>query len=427
MLHVDITGTLARILTPTYGIADQDLMSLRTTIKRFIGDWQDEIKVGQHAWTQDVYNEVIIRNVQEIAKRVKKDRIQTVVWIGIGGSALGPKVIQETFESPETVEFILIDTVDPATLQLCLSSVDWKQTLVVVASKSGETLETMSAFFLFWEELRRARGSKAAGRVIALTDPQQGFLRDFSLEHGIEILPIPAGVGGRYSVFTPVGLLPLALLDADVEQFAQGAIDMDELCRNEVLEENPPALLAAAQFLLDTKKGYPIRVIMPYAHRLQSIARWDQQLVAESLGKTETYNPIPLAALGSQDQHSLLQQWMAGPRKSWHVFIREVEKPRVFVPSPLKEGWNYIAGKGFGELQDALYEGTSQGLTAVKRPHATISLTRLDEYHLGALFYFFLMETVLLGKLYRIDPYGQPGVELSKQIAKGILGQQAVE
>ncbi len=427
MLHVDITGTLARILTPTYGIADQDLMSLRTNIKRFIGDWMDEIKVGQHAWTQDLYNEVIIRNVQEIAKRVKKERIQTVVWIGIGGSGLGPKVMQETFESPQTVEFILVDTVDPATLALCMESVDWKQTLVVVVSKSGETLETMSAFFLFWEALKRARGSKAANRVIALTDPQQGFLRNFSLEQGIEILPIPAGVGGRYSIFTPVGLLALALLDADVEQFVQGAIDMDELCRNETLEDNPPALLAAAQFLLDTKKGYMIRVVMPYSHRLQSMARWNQQLIAESLGKSEVNNPIPLAALGSQDQHSLLQQWMAGPRKSWHLFIREIEKPRVFVPGALKEEWGFIAGKSFGELQDALFEGTSQGLTSVKRPFASISLTRLDEYHLGQLFYFFLVETVLLGKLYRIDPYGQPGVELSKRIARGILGDRTME
>lgn len=427
MLHVDITQTLARILTPTYGIADQDLMSLRTPLKRFIGDWIDEIKVGQHAWTQDIHNEVIVQNVQEIAKRVKKERIQTVVWVGIGGSGLGPKVIQEAFESPQTIEFIIVDTVDPATLALCLESVDWKQTLLVVASKSGETLETMSAFFLFWETLKRARGSKAANRVIALTDPQQGFLRNFSLEHGIEILPIPVGVGGRYSVFSPVGLLALALLDANVEQFVQGAMDMDELCRNETLEDNPPALLAAAQFLLDTKKGYLIRVIMPYSHRLQSIARWNQQLIAESLGKSEVNGPFPLAAIGSQDQHSLLQQWMAGPRRCWHVFIREIEKPRVFVPVALKEEWEYIAGKSFGELQDALYEGTSQGLTSVKRPFASLSLTRLDEYHLGQLFYFFMMETVLLGKLYRIDPYGQPGVEMSKRIAKGILGERLPE
>lgn len=427
MLHVDVTATLAKVLTPSLGIPDQDLMGLRTTMKRFIGDWMDEIKIGQHAWTQDLYNEVVIKNVQEIAKRVKKERIQTVVWIGIGGSGLGPKVIQEAFETTQTVEFILVDTIDPATLQLYLEVVDWKQALVVVASKSGGTLETMSAFFLFWDALKRARGSKAASRVIAITDPQSGFLHDLALEHAMEILPIPAGVGGRFSIFTPIGLLPLALFDGNVEQFVQGAMDMDELCRNETLEDNPAALLACVQFLLDTKKNYPIRVIMPYSNRLQSIARWNQQLIAESLGKTEIHNPIPLSAVGSQDQHSLLQQWMAGPRRSWHVFIREIEKPRVFVPTDLKPEWGFIAGKSFGQLLDALYEGTSQGLHAVRRPFVSISLTRLDEYHLGQLFYLFLVEVILLGKLYRIDPYGQPGVEVSKKIAKDILGHGRME
>jgi glucose-6-phosphate isomerase len=292
---------------------------------------------------------------------------------------------------------------------------------VVVASKSGETLETMSAFFLYWDALKKARGSKAGSHVIAITDPQSGFLRDFSLEHGIEILPIPKDTGGRYSIFTPIGLLPLALLDGDVDDFIKGASEMQELCTKEIMEENPAALLAGAQFLLDTKKSYPVRVIMPYSHRLHSLGRWNQQLIAESLGKNEVFNPIPLAAQGTQDQHSLLQQWMQGPRKFWHLFIREVEKPRVFVPNDLDEEWGHIAGKSFGQLLDAANDGTMQGLTAAKRPHATISITQLDAYHLGQLFSCLLTEVILLGKLYRIDPYGQPGVELSKKIAKDIL------
>ena len=421
MLHIDITGALAKVLTPSLGIPEQEITGLRTTMKRFVNDWQDECKAGLHAWTQDPYNEVVIRNVQEIAKRVKKEKVQTVVWIGIGGSGLGPKVMQDVFETPNTVELIVIDTIDPAALHTYLSMIDWKQTLIIVASKSGATLETMSAFFLFWEALQGARGGKAANRVIAITDPQEGFLRDFSMKHGIAILPIPPGVGGRFSIFTPVGLLPLALLDGNVAQFVQGAIDMDELCRNELLEDNPAALLAGMQFLLEMKKGYLIRVVMPYSERLRSIARWDQQLIAESLGKTEVHSPFPLAASGTQDQHSLLQQWMAGPRKCWHLFLYEVEKPRVFVPTELPEEWAFIEGKSFGQLLDALLEGTSQGLTAAKRPFVGLSLTRLDEYHLGQLFYLFLVEVIFLGKLYRIDPYGQPGVEMSKRIARDIL------
>ena len=162
---------------------------------------------------------------------------------------------------------------------------------------------------------------------------------------------------------------------------------------------------------------------MPYGDRLLSMARWEQQLLAESLGKTEGNNPIPVAAIGTQDQHSLLQQWMAGPRKSWHLFLREVEKPRLEVPKSVSDQFAYISGKSFGQLLDACYEGTSQALTSAKRPIVTLSLQRLDEYHLGQLFFLFMAEVVYLGKLYRIDIYGQPAVEIGKQITKGILSK----
>ncbi len=125
--------------------------------------------------------------------------------------------------------------------------------------------------------------------------------------------------------------------------------------------------------------------------------------------------------MGTQDQHSLLQQWMAGPRKAWHLFIRELEKPRLHMPEHVPSPFGYLGGKTFSQLLDACYDGTSGALTSVKRPHVMLSITRLDEYHLGQLFYCLLAEVVLLGKLYRIDPYGQPGVELSKNIAKDIL------
>ncbi|UPA22311.1 hypothetical protein K8942_04645 [Candidatus Peribacteria bacterium] len=422
MLHLDITSVLAKVLTPSLGLPEHELTAMKTSMKRMIADVQLERQKGQHAWMEDPFNEAMVKRCREIAERAQSEKIQTVLWIGIGGSGLGPKVLQEMFEGPETMEFILVDTIDPSFIELYLQIVDWKHTLVVVVSKSGETLESMSAFFLFYEELKKAMGKKAASRVIAITDPESGSLHALSTREGIEMLPIPKNVGGRYCIFSPVGLLPLALLDADIGKFVQGAIDMDSACQNDLMEENPAALLAAVQYLLDTKKGYLIRVIMPYAQRLQSIARWNQQLVAESLGKNEVHNPFPVAAIGTQDQHSLLQQWIQGPHKCWHLFITETEKPRVTVPTDVPEEWRYIAGKSFGQLVDACLAGTSQGLTAARRAHVTVSLTRLDEYHLGQLFYFFLMEVVLLGKLYRIDPYGQPGVELSKRIAKDLLG-----
>ncbi len=423
MLHLDTSLAMAKAITPNMGIPDQELTSLHTPMRRYVTEWLNERQRGEHAWSMDPYDRATIDKVKEIATSVKNDGIQTIVWIGIGGSGLGPRVIQEVFEEPESVDFIVLDTIDPSTLLRLTKMINWRNALVIVASKSGETLEPMSLFFLCYDELKKVRKSSAHERVIAITDPEKGFLHDFCRDERIRMLPLPPAVGGRYSIFTPIGLLPLALLDADIDGFIRGAKEMDTLCQETSLDDNPAGTLAAVQYLLDTKRDYPIRVIMPYAQRLQQIARWDQQLVAESLGKNQTWNPIPLAAIGTQDQHSMLQQWMQGPRKMWHLFITEIEKPRLEVPADIDEQYKYIAGKTFGQLLDACYEGTSQALANMKRPSVTISLPRLDAYHLGQLFFLLLAEVVFLGKLYRIDPYGQPGVEMGKQITKGILSR----
>lgn len=421
MLHLDVTAALAKTITPSMGIPDQELGALRTSMRRYVSDWLIERQRGEHSWTMGPYDKLMVERVKEAAIRIKGEGVTTVVWIGIGGSGLGPRVIQEAFEGPDTLEFIVLDTLDPAVLSSYMSIINWKSTFVVVASKSGDTLEPMSLFFLCWEQLKKARKERACERVIALTDPEQGFLHSFSLENGIQMLPIPSGVGGRYSIFTPIGLLPLAILNGNVDAFVRGAKEMDTLCQQPMLEDNPAALLGSVQYVLDTKRGYNVRVIMPYSQRLASVARWNQQLIAESLGKKETSNPIPLSAIGTQDQHSLLQQWMAGPRKTWHVFIRDVEKPRLFLPEDLPAPYHTLGGKTMGQLLDACYEGTSQALTNAKRPHVTITMQLLDAYNLGQLFFLFMAEVVLLGKLYRIDPYGQPGVEMGKSITKEIL------
>ena len=283
MLHLDIAGALAATITPTHGIKNEDLTQLRTAMKRYTEDWLKERKNGLHPWSMDPYKKDVIKDVKTVAKRAASDGITTIVWVGIGGSGLGPKVIQEVLEGPETREFILLDTIDPSILEMTMDIIDWRSTLLVVASKSGGTLEPMSTFLLCYEKLREAMKGKAPERVVAITDPAQGHLRRFSTEHGFRMLPIPPDVGGRYSVFTPIGLLAIALLDGDIDAFVRGAKEVDTACQQSSLDDNPAALLASVQYLIDTKRGCPIRVIMPYSQRLESVARWNQQLIAESL------------------------------------------------------------------------------------------------------------------------------------------------
>ncbi|MEK7136711.1 MAG: hypothetical protein AAB853_00330 [Patescibacteria group bacterium] len=423
MLQLDITGTLAKTITPSLGIPEQEFPSMRNTLKYHMEDFLRERAQGMHAWAQAPYDREVPRLTDELKERLRRERFETILWIGIGGSSLGPRVIKEVFERVETPELVVLDTIDPAILIEELKMVDFERTLLVIASKSGGTLEPMSLFFLLLDHLKSVLQEKASSHVVVITDPASGLLHEIAEREGYATLPIHPAIGGRYSIFTPVGLLPLALLHGDVASFLRGAREMDTLCQNLTLEENPAAQLAAVQFILDARRNYPIRVIMPYSTRLQSLGRWEQQLLAESLGKTEAYGPTPLASIGPQDQHSMLQQWMQGRRLHWHLFIREDEKPRLLLPEVKEEGLTYLSGKSLGQVLDALAEGTAQSLTAAKRPHATITLPRLDEYHLGQLFTLFMTEVVLLGKLYRVDPYGQPGVELGKQIAKDMLSK----
>lgn len=421
MLHLDISAATAKLLTPTYGITNQECTALRTTVRRYIEEWLQERKNGEHAWSMDPYNRPLRERVQDCEKHIRSARRQSILWVGIGGSALGPRVIVDAFRSSKTPRIHILDTVDPSHIQHIVSTLDWAETFVVIASKSGDTLESMSLFFYLWDELRKKCKGKAKEHVLALTDPAEGSLRRFCMSQGIPMLPIPPRVGGRFSVFTPIGLLPMSLCGGSIDAFLQGAKEMDTLCQQTSLEENPAALLAVVQFLLDTQKKNHLRIVMPYSERIRHIAEWDQQLIAESLGKRAGALPFPLAAHGPQDQHSLLQQWLAGPRGFWHLFIREGEKPRLEIPTTVESAFTFIAGKTFGELLDACEEGTAHALTKKKHPHITLSLSRLDEAHLGQLFFLFMVETIFLGKLYRIDPYGQPAVEQGKKITREIL------
>ena len=426
MLQLDITGTLGKVITPSLGIPEQEFSLMRQTMKHHMEDFLRERAEGRHTWTQAPYDKEVLMQTQELARKFRKENIETVLWVGIGGSSLGPRVIKEVFESVETPELVVLDTIDPAILLEELKIIRWEHTLLVIASKSGGTLEPMSLFFLLLDRLREALPEHAAEHVVIITDPQEGLLREIAVREGYATLPIAPDIGGRYSIFTPIGLFPLALLGADTTAFIRGAKEMDTVCQSNDLDANPAALLASVQFLLDVRRNYPIRVIMPYATRLQSFGRWAQQLIAESLGKSEACGPVALSSIGTQDQHSMLQQWMQGRRLHFHLFIREGEKPRLSLPEVAEPSLSYLSGKAMSQLLDAAAEGTAQALTSAKRPHATITLPRLDAYHLGQLFFLCMVEVVLLGKLYRIDPYGQPGVEIGKKIAKDILSRGSV-
>jgi glucose-6-phosphate isomerase len=251
------------------------------------------------------------------------------------------------------------------------------------------------------------------------------------------MLPVPENVGGRFSVLSPVGLLPAAVCGVDVDALLAGAADMEARCRSPRLSENPAGVLAALLHHADRTQGRPIHVLMPYSDRLRSVAFWFQQLWAESLGKARTVSgeptvtgPTPVAALGATDQHSFLQLLMEGPGDKVVLFA-EVEDhgPDDVIPKRHQEikELAYLGGHTLGELINTERRATAEALRLEGRPNATLFMPRIDEGTLGQLLMLLQVATVYAGALYGVDPLDQPGVELSKRLTYGLMGREGVE
>jgi glucose-6-phosphate isomerase len=368
----------------------------------------------------------------------------TVVVLGIGGSALGTTALRDALLKPGWNELTdeqrdyfprlyVLDNVDPTTFGALLERLDPARTLYNVVSKSGATAETMAQFMVVREQLRGALDDAYRGHLIFTTDPARGVLRRIADEEGIATLPVPPGVGGRFSVLSPVGLLPAALAGVDIDALLAGAAAMDERCRTPDFADNPAAVFAALQYLADKDRNASIHVMMAYTDRLFGMADWFRQLWAESLGKARTLDgdevhcgPTPVKALGATDQHSQVQLYIEGPYDKTITFLTAREAvadliiPRVYEDI---DELGYLGGRTMGELLDAERQATSAALASRGRMNMTIELPRVDAHSMGQLFMMLQIATVYAGGLYGIDPLDQPGVELGKQLTYAIMGR----
>ncbi len=367
-------------------------------------------------------------------------RVDDVVVLGIGGSALGPIALRTALlESGWNMldpaargglpRLHVLDNVDPATIAATLDRVDLSRTLFVVTSKSGGTAETMAQFLVVDERVREA-GLRRAERFVFITDPEKGALRSIARAEGISALEVPVDVGGRFSVLSPVGLFPAALVGIDVDGLLRGAAEMRERCSGNVLHENPAGAYATLQWLAHTRLGLGMHVCMPYSDALRDMADWFVQLWAESLGKIRedgtSVGPTPIAALGATDQHSQVQLFMEGPADKTVTFLEVGSRATdVRIPSAFQDvpELAYLGGHTLGELLDIERKATAGALAARGRCNMTVTLDRVDAEHLGGLFMFFELATAYAGELYDVNAYDQPGVELGKQFAYAMLGR----
>ncbi len=375
----------------------------------------------------------LVRHIQGLAQE-KQKKYTTCLVIGIGGSDLGARAgyaALGTQKNKMRLEFAGGNT-DPDELTHLLSRLDLKRTIVNIISKSGGTIEPMSAFFVVRDLLKHSFGQKMADHIVATTDEHQGALRDLAQKEGYKTLPIPRNIGGRFSVLTAVGLFPFACAGIDIKKMLDGAKTIrTSFVKNKKDDASDFALL---QFLADTEHGQHIHILMPYSGRLKQFSRWYRQIWAESLGKRLNKDgdlvysgPTPIAALGATDQHSQLQLYVEGPNDKTITFI-EVERfdTKLRVPHGAQEipSLAYLAGVSFEKIIHSERKGTAESLRRAYRPNGTISIPKISAETLGALFMFFEISVSVAGELYGINAYDQPGVEEGKHVTAELLGKQ---
>jgi glucose-6-phosphate isomerase len=442
-ITLDYALAMAEGLGDGAGLRDADLDELGPRFSDVCSALLARAASGEIGFLDLPSDRQALPRVREVRAALHRD-VRDVLVLGIGGSSLGTRALIEALRTPQGLRIPegdghprihLPDNSDPWVLSNLLELLDPRTTAAIVISKSGGTVETAAQMLIVRRWLEKGVGSSGLReRIVAITDPKSGTLRALAEREGWLTLPIPSNVGGRFSALTAVGLLPACIAGLDAEALLGGAADMAERCRKTALRDNPAGLIAAIHYLHHMQKGRSIHVMMPYSDRLRAFAAWYVQLWAESLGKRVDLHgkqietgPTPLPAVGATDQHAQGQLFIEGPRDKLVTFIG-IEQPARDLAIPEASGPDaYLSGITLGRLLEAERQGTSEALASDARPSILLMLERLDASALGGLIMLYEAATALAGGLYSINPFDQPGVELGKRLAFGLLGREGYE
>jgi len=376
-----------------------------------------------------------LREIKETAASFT-EKLDTVVVIGIGGSYLGSRAVIEAltpyFGASEGQPRILYagQNIDEDYHYQLLRELDDKQYGIIVISKSGTTTEPGIAFRIFKEHLEEKAGEEeAARRIIAITDGKKGALRKLAGEKGYKTYTIPDDVGGRYSVLTPVGLVPIAMAGFDIHQLIAGARTMKERTSSQVAFADNPASLYAAMRNALYNKGKAVEILGIYQSRLYYFMEWWKQLYGESEGK-EHKGIFPAIAQFTTDLHSMGQYIQEGRRMLFETILSvEHTHHQLTVPraSDDTDNLNYLAGKRLQEVNQMAESATRMAHTDGEVPNIAVTIPKIHEQTLGQLIYFFEIACAVSGYILEVNPFNQPGVEAYKTNMFGLLGKPGYE
>jgi glucose-6-phosphate isomerase len=443
-LRLDYSNVMADAIGPQHGLRAEELAYLAepaaAALERVLGRRGKDLR-----WLDLPHAEREVGEILDYAASVT-GRFKNVVVLGIGGSALGNRALFTALNSPyhndqppgDLPRLFILDNVDPDLVGEWIEHFDPTQTLFNVISKSGGTAETMSQFLVFRDLLIQELGVEAhREHIVITTDAEKGVLREIVGREGYASFVVPDGVGGRFSVLSPVGLVSSALVGIDIVGLSSGAAEMERRCQVPELEQNPALLYAALQWLMQDAKHKPISVTFSYSNRLKDLADWYAQLLAESLGKRASRSgreiftgPTPVRAVGVTDQHSQVQLYVEGPYDKWFTLLA-VEQSDHFVPIPSAppelDELAYLGGRRMGQIFRAERDGTRIALTEAGRPNCTLVFPKVDAHSVGQYLYMMELAVAVMGEFYDVDAFDQPGVEAGKVAAYALMGRPGYE
>lgn len=385
------------------------------------------------------YDKEEFSRIEKAAEKIKKDS-DVLIVIGIGGSYLGARATIEFLrhgfynslpkEKRGTPEIYYVgNSISSTYLQGVIDVIGDRDFSVNVISKSGTTTEPAIAFRIFKKMLEDKYGQEeAAKRIYATTDKARGALKDLATKEGYESFVVPDDVGGRFSVLTAVGLLPIAVSGADIKALMDGAASGRELALNEKFEDNEAMKYAAIRNIL-LRKGKSVEVLANYEPALHYIGEWWKQLYGESEGKDQK-GIFPAAVDFTTDLHSMGQFIQDGARIMFET-VMNVEEAREMITIEKEaedlDGLNYLAGKTMDFVNKSAMNGTILAHTDGNVPNLMIKIPKMDEFHLGQLFYFFEFACGVSGYILGVNPFNQPGVESYKRNMFALLGKPGYE
>jgi glucose-6-phosphate isomerase len=406
----------------------QEIKNLPKISDKLLSSYLQKVKIAKDEIIDEIKNNNIpplniaakiddLEEIQNLANTIKSN-FKKVVILGVGGSSLGAKTIC-AIKNQHDVEIDFFESIDGDTIKNKLDKVSLKETFFVVISKSGQTIETICQTLIIIEEFKKNNISQLSKQFIFITQNKDSDIGKIASEINAKVKDHPSDIGGRFSYLTIVGLLPAALIGFDIRKIRQGANKiLEDFLTQDVTSNKISTICAYQLYLFD--KGFHSNVVMPYIDLLKDFTDWYRQLWAESLGK-DGFGSTPINSMGTVDQHSQLQLYLDGPRDKFFTFITNKNPTNNFIIKDLENYKTRFGGKNLNQIVAAEQESTIEILAKQDLPIRVIELEKVNEESLSALMMKMFLETILVAKVKKINPFDQPAVELRKILSKEYL------